>query len=138
MAFIALIVPSTYNTIIGQLQTSAQGAASSCSGAGNDTCGIKWYTGDWDGEIGLEEQMSALNVFWSLLINKDNATAYAPVTANTGGNSTSNPTAGTANPTGSDSTTSTISGGDKAGAGILTAVVALGIIGAVYWTVTGS
>jgi mannan endo-1,6-alpha-mannosidase len=139
LAFIALIVPSTYDTILPHLQNSAQGAAESCTGAGNDTCGIKWYTGDWDDEIGLEEQMSALNVFWSNLISMPNSSAYAPVTSRTGGNSTSNPSAGTGDSSSSTGTTTTaVTTGQKAGAAILTIVVASGILGSVYFAVSGS
>jgi mannan endo-1,6-alpha-mannosidase len=137
LAFVSLIVPSTYNQILPQLQTSAQGAAESCTGAGNDTCGVKWYTGTWDDEIGLEEQMSALNIFWSILISRDNASAYAPLTAFTGGNSNTSTGTGSSDtdPSTSTTTVSQISTADRAGAGILTAIFAMGVMGAVYWMV---
>lgn len=139
IAFVALIVPDTYNSIIPQLQTSAEAAAASCSGDSNNTCGIKWYTKTWDGNIGLEEEMSGLNIFWANLISSSNASAaYAPVTSRTGGNSSSDPTAGTTDSSTSTTKTTPITTADKAGAGILTALFAAGIIGGVYWTVAGS
>jgi mannan endo-1,6-alpha-mannosidase len=139
MAFTALVVPSTYSTIVSKLQTSSAAAAASCSGDNNNTCGVKWYTKSWDGEIGLEEQMSALNIFWSNLIMTTNASSsYAPVTSRTGGNSTSDPSAGTTDSTDKSSTLKAITTADKAGAGILTALFAVAIIGVVYWTVAGS
>jgi mannan endo-1,6-alpha-mannosidase len=138
MAFAALIVPSTYSTIVPKLQASSAAAAASCSGDNNNTCGVKWYTNSWDGQIGLEEQMSALNIFWSNLIMTSNASAYAPVTSRTGGNSSSDPTAGTTDSTDTTSTLKAITTADKAGAGILTALFAVAIIAVVYWTVAGS
>lgn len=138
MAFAALIVPSTYSTIVPKLQTSSAAAAASCSGDSNNTCGVKWYTNSWDSQIGLEEQMSALNIFWSNLIMTSNASAYAPVTSRTGGNSSSDPTAGSTDSTDTASTLKAITTADKAGAGILTALFAVAIIAVVYWTVAGS
>lgn len=138
MAFTALIVPSTYSTIASKLQVSSAAAAASCTGDNNNTCGVKWYTKSWDGEIGLEEQMSALNIFWSNLIMMPNASLYAPVTSRTGGNSSSDPNAGTTDSTTKLSTLKAITTADKAGAGILTTLFAVVIIAVVYWTVAGS
>ncbi|KAF5016161.1 hypothetical protein F66182_12249, partial [Fusarium sp. NRRL 66182] len=72
------------------------------------------------------------------LIMTTNASSYAPVTSRTGGNSTSDPTAGTTDSTDKTSTLKAITTADKAGAGILTALFAVAIIGVVYWTVAGS
>uniref|UniRef100_A0A093X784 Mannan endo-1,6-alpha-mannosidase n=1 Tax=Talaromyces marneffei PM1 TaxID=1077442 RepID=A0A093X784_TALMA len=138
MALAALIVPSIYGTIVPKLQASSAAAAASCSGDNNNTCGVKWYTKSWDGEIGLEEQMSALNIFWSNLIMMPNASAYAPLTSRTGGNSSSDPTAGTKDSTNKASNLKAITSADRAGAGILTALFAVVIISVVYWTVAGS
>ncbi|EED20914.1 glycosyl hydrolase, putative [Talaromyces stipitatus ATCC 10500] len=138
MAFVALIVPSTYNTIMSSLQTSGVAAAASCVGYNNNTCGVKWYTKSWDNQNGLEEQMSALNIFWANLIMTNNASLYAPVTSRTGGNSSSNPTAGSTDPVSTTKKLAAISTADKAGAGILTALFAAVIIAVVYWTVAGS
>ncbi|KAI9708002.1 MAG: hydrolase 76 protein [Bogoriella megaspora] len=65
----SVLVPSTNATISTWLQASAQGAALSCSGETNSTCGERWYIAGYDGNAGPGQQMSALEVFDSLLIN---------------------------------------------------------------------
>ncbi|KAH8690690.1 putative mannan endo-1,6-alpha-mannosidase DCW1 precursor [Talaromyces proteolyticus] len=135
LAFTAIVVPSTYNTIMPTLKTSAESAADACTGYGNNTCGVRWSIKSWDGWIGLEESMSATNIFWANLVPY-NITS-GPVTSTTGGNSTSNPGAGTGDNTGNMYQAPAITTADKAGAGILTALYAAGIIGGVYWLVTG-
>ncbi|PWY91419.1 hypothetical protein BO94DRAFT_573862 [Aspergillus sclerotioniger CBS 115572] len=62
---VALIVPDTYDQIFPKLQASAQAAALSCSGVGNNTCGIKWYTEEWDQSISMEQQIIATNILLS-------------------------------------------------------------------------
>lgn len=81
----------------------------------------------------MEEEISATNVFVANLIAFD---ASAPVTSSTGGNSTSDPTAGENDTTTSD-TESAITTGDRAGAGILTVVFVATWVGLMGWTVLG-
>ena len=50
------------------LRASAAGAAKSCTGEKGTTCGTKWYTGAWDGTKGPGQQMAALEVIQSLLV----------------------------------------------------------------------
>lgn len=69
MAKTALMAPFTKDTITKYLKASAVGAAKSCSGAA-DSCGSKWYTGNWDGTSGVGQQLSALEVTQSLLMLK--------------------------------------------------------------------
>ncbi|KAJ5296246.1 uncharacterized protein N7443_007139 [Penicillium atrosanguineum] len=134
LAFTALLVPSTYDTILAKLQTSATAAALSCTGHNNNTCGIRWYKSEYDGWIGMEEEISASNIF---LANMIPYVSKSPVTSSTGGNSTSNPTAGE-NDTSSDTTsTTTITTGDRAGAGILTAIFIAAWVALMGWTVMG-
>lgn len=134
LSFTALLAPFTFDTILPKLQTSAQAAAKSCTGHNNNTCGVRWYQSDYDGWIGMEEEISATNIFVANLINFQ---TYAPVTSTTGGNSTSNPTAGT-NDTGSITyNLSTITTADRAGAGILAVIFILGWVGLMGWTVMG-
>ncbi|ORY61611.1 glycoside hydrolase [Pseudomassariella vexata] len=64
----AVLVPSTSQTIMGLLQTSAQAAASGCDGYGNSTCGMKWWANGFDGQSDLGVQLSALEVVLSLLV----------------------------------------------------------------------
>ncbi|KAL3428363.1 Mannan endo-1,6-alpha-mannosidase DCW1-like protein 2 [Phlyctema vagabunda] len=70
-----LMAAFTASTITTLLETSAQSAATACSGPANgfsnegETCGQKWYTGDFDGSVGAGQQMSALEVLQGLLIS---------------------------------------------------------------------
>jgi mannan endo-1,6-alpha-mannosidase len=133
MASTTKVAPWTAELIMPRLRTSALAAAKQCSG-GEDgkSCGLKWTTnGVWDGFQGVGEQMSALEVVQAMLINQ----VTGPVTTNTGGTSKSNPAAG------SDSsdqpiTFNDITTGDKAGAGFLTTLVLVGIIGGAWWMVS--
>jgi mannan endo-1,6-alpha-mannosidase len=53
------------------LQTSAKAAAASCTGGDNNhRCGIKWFDGGFDGQMGLGQQMSALETIQGLLIHE--------------------------------------------------------------------
>jgi mannan endo-1,6-alpha-mannosidase len=133
LSFTALLVPSTFDTIVPKLQTSAQAAAKSCTGHNNNTCGVRWYKSEYDGWIGMEEQISATDIFVANLISFNKS---APVTSTTGGNSTSNPTAGD-NDTSTSTTSKEVTTGDRAGAGILTVVFVVGWVGLLGWTVFG-
>ena len=84
--------------------------------------------------MGMEEQISATKVFTANLINFNKT---APVTSTTGGNSTSNPTAGENDTDGSSQMQTTTTTGDKAGAGILTAVFVAGWIGLMSFMILG-
>ena len=135
LGFVALVVPSTYDTILPKLQGSAVAAAASCTGMNNNTCGVRWYPEKWDGWNGMEEEIAVTNVLSSALVSTKKT---APVTSSTGGNSSSDPNAGTGDNTGSDSTTlSAITTGDKAGASILT-IAFVGMWGGmIAWMVIG-
>ncbi|PWY94033.1 mannan endo-1,6-alpha-mannosidase [Aspergillus sclerotioniger CBS 115572] len=135
LGFVALVVPSTYDTILPKLQGSAVAAAASCTGMNNNTCGVRWYPKKWDGWNGMEEEIAVTNVLSSALVNTKKT---APVTSSTGGNSTSDPNAGTGDNTGSDSDSlSAITTGDKAGASILT-IAFVGMWGGmIAWMVIG-
>ncbi|KAJ5949759.1 CAZyme family GH76 [Penicillium verhagenii] len=133
LSFTALLVPSTYDTILPVLQASATAAAASCTGHDNNTCGVRWYKSTYDGWMGMEEEISATNIFVANLIAFDSS---APVTSTTGGNSTSDPSAGENDTTTSDTTT-TITTGDRAGAGILTVLFVGSWVGVMTWTILG-
>ncbi|ODV68719.1 mannan endo-1,6-alpha-mannosidase DCW1 precursor [Hyphopichia burtonii NRRL Y-1933] len=123
----SILAPSTKDTISTWIDTSAQGAASSCSG-GTDgiTCGEDWSKGSWDGVYGLGEQMSALEVMMALIVK-------TPLTADTGGSSKSNVNAGTNTGSEENKNEIKVTSQDKAGAGVLTAVVLLIITGGSIW-----
>ncbi len=128
----SVLIPDMYDDIRPILEASARGAAESCSG-GQDgvTCGISWTLGAFDGDYGLGEQMSALEVILSLL----GPFVPAPYTAHNGGSSKSNPEAGTDLSIQTNANVITVSTKDRAGAGILTAVVLACILGGAIWMV---
>ncbi|KAJ5131792.1 hypothetical protein N7448_005950 [Penicillium atrosanguineum] len=117
LAYVALLVPSTADTIWPKLQSSGTAAAASCTGHNNNTCGVRWYQSKYDGWTGMEEQISVSQVFSANLLKYGNG--VGPVTSKTGGDSKSNPNAGEG-VTDSKPTYKPITGGDKAGASILT------------------
>lgn len=128
MAATTKVAPWTADQILPLLASSAQAAAQSCSG-GNDgkTCGTKWTQTGWDGTFGVGQQMSALEVIQSNLIKK----VSGPVSNSTGGTSQGNPSAGTGTTTHVDAP-DVIGTKDKAGAGVLTAVVIIMLLGGGY------
>ncbi|KKK12175.1 hypothetical protein ARAM_006521 [Aspergillus rambellii] len=134
MTFGSLVVPETFSRIFAKLQTSAQAAALSCSGMNNNTCGVRWYESKWDNWVGMEEQIIATNLLSSVLVSEE---MKAPLTSSTGGNSTSNPSAGSGDKTMDKGTVKKITTGDKAGAAILTIVFVIFWGGMVTWMVLG-
>lgn len=68
MAATMAVLPSTQGVILPLLKSSAGGAAASC-GAGPDasTCGTKWNIDNWDGTMGVGQQLSGLEVVHGLL-----------------------------------------------------------------------
>lgn len=131
LGFTSVLAPFTAETIDPLIKASAEAAATSCTG-GKDghTCGLDWTKGSNDGYYGLGEQMNALEIMSNLLIHD----RPAPLTANTGGTSEGDASAGL------NSTTTNvlenklkITQGDRAGAAIVTAVI-LGIfVGGAVW-----
>ncbi|WLF77400.1 hydrolase 76 protein [Lodderomyces elongisporus] len=129
----SVLVPETEPTINKWLVDSANGAAGSCSGGSDGhTCGLSWtnWTVGWDGLYGLGEQMSALEVMQNLMSTK----RPAPYTANDGGSSKSHPASGYGT-TKANAQPLSLDGGDKAGAGIITAVIGISIIGCGVWLI---
>ncbi|KAH6895380.1 glycosyl hydrolase family 76-domain-containing protein [Thelonectria olida] len=64
------LVPSLREKITSYLHPSAQAAAKSCSGGKTGTkCGMRWYTGGYDGNPGLGQEMCALEVIQGLLVD---------------------------------------------------------------------
>lgn len=136
MAATAQLVPSTSSQIMALLKTSAAAAALQCDGGTTGTtCGEHWTANaTYDGTYGVGQQMSALSVIQANLITN----AAVLVTNDTGGTSQGNAAAGSSSSSNSDgSTTSVTTTGDKAGAGILTALVLAMLLGGVGFLVTG-
>ncbi|KAI7272087.1 glycoside hydrolase family 76 protein [Hortaea werneckii] len=145
LAVVAQLVPSTASTIWPLIRASAKGAAGQCDG-GTDgvTCGMTWNTTTWDGSYGVGQQMSALAAVQANMITIDDL--KPPYTTDTGGTSKGNPSAGTGSDSGGGAGggsggassrvyTDPITSGDKAGAGILTALMLLFTLGGAAWMV---
>ncbi|CAN9176463.1 unnamed protein product [Alternaria alternata] len=130
MGYTMLSAPWTRDRIMPKLRTSAAAAAQQCS-AGKGGCGLRWWRGGVnDGEVGVGEQMSALEVMQNLLVDQ----VSGPVGLDTGGISENDPTAG------SDGGNvriehDAITTGDKAGAAILTIVVFAVFLGGGGWLI---
>ncbi|PGG99017.1 hypothetical protein AJ79_08716 [Helicocarpus griseus UAMH5409] len=133
MAATTQVAPFTSDQLMPKLRASAQAAAKACTGGSDGTkCPLKWTTGKFEGETGVGEQMAALEVIQSTLIKS----APPPVTDDNGGTSKGDPSGGFEK--GNETPAilkKEITAGDKAGAGILTAVVIMGIIAAPYWLI---
>ncbi|CCD43285.1 hypothetical protein ACHAPC_007867 [Botrytis cinerea] len=136
MAATTKIAPFTEPTIMTYINASAQAAAEQCDGGSSGrACGEHWTAGStYDGKYGVGEQMSALSIIQATLIG----TAPNLVTNTTGGTSVGNAAGGSGSSTASDGTVETpVTSGDRAGAGILTALVITGVIGGVGFMVLG-
>ncbi|KAK6827022.1 hypothetical protein RU639_004567 [Aspergillus parasiticus] len=133
MAYTATLVPSTAERIIPRLKGSAEAAARQCSGGEDGTaCGVRWYEDTWDGKNGLETQMSSLSIFTAnLMLQSDEQ----PVTSTTGGESKSDPDAGTGGKSRKPDEPRKITTGDRAGAGIMTLVVGVAWTAIMVWLV---
>ena len=136
LAVTTQMAPFTADFIMPRLQMSAAAAAAQCIGPRTgSTCGRRWYQTGYDGTAGVGEQMSALSVLQSNLIAKVNP----PVTQVQGGTSKSNPSAGSGGDSGTTTTnpivTRVISTSDKAGAGVLTALTLVLVLGMTWWII---
>lgn len=99
------------------------------------TCGYHWtHNSTWDGTYGVGQQMSALGVIQANLIDE----AADLVSNTTGGTSKGNAAAGTTSTTSTSGNTITVvTTGDRAGAGILTALVLALLLGGVGFMISG-
>lgn len=133
----AEIVPYTHDQIMPMILESAQGAAQQCSGGDDGTkCGRRWYQDTWDGSTSMESDMSALSVISStMFMHKKNS--QGPLTADTGGKSKSDPTAGADDEDEQPGELPDISTGDRAGAGVVTVVFVAMWGAAMTWMVYG-
>jgi mannan endo-1,6-alpha-mannosidase len=132
MAAATKVAPFIHDQVMKTLMTSAKAAALQCSGGANGrACGLQWTKGaTWDGTTGVGQEMAALEVIISTQIDR----IKSPVTNSTGGTSVGNNNAGSGSggaATGLVDTPTTT--GDKAGAGILTAIMLVGMVGGLGW-----
>ncbi|KAL5606370.1 hypothetical protein BROUX41_002787 [Berkeleyomyces rouxiae] len=130
MASVTKWAPYTAETIKPYLRATSVAAAKQCLGGDNGRlCGLKWYTGAYDNTSGLGMQMSALEAVMTNLIDEQPDF----LTANTGGTSQGDSSAG-----GQDINTDgkkhiTVSLGSKVGAGFLTAFVLICLLAGIVW-----
>lgn len=138
LALTALMIPDLYNEIMPKLKTSAQGAAASCTGLGNNSCGVQWEQSKFDGFHSMEAQISAscgLTVAMLPFVDRDKK---KPLNVNGGGSSKSNPKAGDIDDNDSPADLPDITTGDKAGAAILTVVFVGGLIAMAVFMLLGA
>lgn len=133
LSLVSVIVPEMREKFNPYMDDSAVAAAQSCSGDGDSyTCGLNWAVDGWDGKYGLGEQMSALETMLYVIYDDH----PAPYTSDNGGTSESNPEAGlNVQTTMVNRNKLDITSGDKAGAGVLTAVVLGLMLGVSIWMV---
>lgn len=125
------MAPVIRDTVFDALTTSAQGAVSGCNADG--TCGFRWNTGSYDGDTGAGQQMNVLGALISMLAKLEDVSG--PVTNSTGGTSTGDPNAGSDPDV--QSSERSITTADRAGAGILTTLVLLGMVSMTLWMSSG-
>lgn len=129
LAMSTKLAPFLYDQVAPYLAASAKAAAATCTGQpGGDSCGTLWTTGSFDGATGLGQEMSALQIIQANLIKN----RPMPVTNGTGGTSIGDPSAGS-QATQPLFTYAPLTTGDKAGAGILTAIVLILTIATVWF-----
>jgi mannan endo-1,6-alpha-mannosidase len=126
----SLMLPETRDVITKYLTDSANAAAATCvGGTDHHTCGLAWTNGSyWDGYWGLGEQMSALEVIVNLRVHDK----PGPLVASDPGTSKGNPAAGFAQ-NNFDALPLILHQKDRAGAGVITAIIGVSIIGCGVW-----
>lgn len=136
MMNVAKVMPDLAPQVLPQLMDSSKAAVSVCNCGGvNGQCGLKWTTpGTCDGTYGLGQQIDALNAIqiWA------ESNVAGPANAKTGGDGLSQGNANAGNGGSQDPTAQNlkpITTSDKAGAGILTALAFMLILGGGVWMI---
>lgn len=129
------MAPFTHDMILPRLKHSAVAAAQTCVGpsqhnGGDYQCGMRWWKTGFDNKGGVGPQMTALNIISVLNVDR----VPPPYSSNTGGTSQGNPGLG------SDSDSdrlhvfeTEITTADRAGAGIITIMLAVFTAGGAYF-----
>lgn len=129
MASSIKVAPFVESWVMPRLQASALAAAMTCTaGFDGNQCGLEWTKEANDGLLGVGEQMAVLEVVQGNLIS----TVAGPVTNSTGGTSKGNAAAG-GSTSSSPITVTAVTMADKAGAGILTTIVLVGMFSGAWW-----
>uniref|UniRef100_A0A8H7KAQ9 Mannan endo-1,6-alpha-mannosidase n=1 Tax=Bionectria ochroleuca TaxID=29856 RepID=A0A8H7KAQ9_BIOOC len=135
MATVGQVAPHTHDTIKDVLRKSTEAAISQCTGGDTGrACGFYWserkfYPVSTDRTSGAGEAMNVLAAVSSLLIDD----TEEPTTNKTGGTSKGNPNAGEKSKDPNMREFKPITAGDRAGASILTILLALGSAAFFYW-----
>jgi mannan endo-1,6-alpha-mannosidase len=139
MAASTKVAPFLSSLVQPYLAASALAAADSCTG-GTDgvTCGTIWFpnstssskTVTWDNTWGVGQQLCALEVIQSNLIN----TVQGPLTNHTGGTSVGDDAAGSGG-TNDPTRLRKVTQADRAGAVIMTVIVLAGWLGGMIWLI---
>lgn len=136
MAAATKVAPFIHDNVMAKMRASARAAALQCSGGANGRwCGLRWQDNStWDGTQGVGQQMAALEVIQSNLIDQ----VAGPLSNSTGGTSVGNVNAGTET---SNSNTpdvvSPVTRGDRIGAGFLTTAILLSFVGMLWFMLSG-
>jgi mannan endo-1,6-alpha-mannosidase len=136
LAVVAQLSPSlTASKIAPILRSSAQAAVKQCTGgASGRECGFHWSSGRNDGRTGAGQEMNVLGALTSVLILMDGAGIPGPVTNATGGMSPGDWNAGSRS--GGVYVFGPITQADRAGAGVLTALLLIGGLSTWAWMST--
>lgn len=137
LSVVTQIAPYTREKILPKLRSSAEAAVNQCTGGETGrVCGFYWYEGKFvdpaiDQTTGAGEAMSVLAAVSSLLIDS----AAPPTTAKTGGISEGDPNAGGRGRYKNKGELGPITTADRAGAGIITALLLGGIVAVFVWMI---
>lgn len=127
------IVPANVtDATMAKFKTSAVAAGQQCSGGDDGKhCGIRWTKrAEWDQTQGLEQEMAVLGVLNSVMVPFK---AKGPYNTDNGGESQPDPNAGKDD----DPKTRSITTGDRAGAGIVTAIFIGTWVAGLSWAIWG-
>ncbi|KAI0108652.1 glycoside hydrolase family 76 protein [Nemania sp. FL0031] len=143
MAASSQMAPFTFDTLMPLVQSSAAAAALQCSGSPpasqyrgdpGTACGFKWtQQSNFDGLVGVGEQMSALSAIQYTLVKKAEV-SKAPVTATSGGTSVGNVNAGAATAS-KLPTAGPVTMAERVAAGFATTAVLLSILGGSFFVI---
>jgi mannan endo-1,6-alpha-mannosidase len=126
LAATAELAPFTHDIIMPKLRTSALAAVNTCTAGKRGTeCGLRWNMTN-DGSLGVGEQMAVLEVVQSNLV--DEVPGWVSAVTGTG-KSRGDVSAGTGNSASSRLHSKQVTTADRAGAGILTFLALVGVIG---------
>ena len=142
MAATSHLAPWTYDTISKLFADSGEAAAAACSGPVSDkfagvegtACGFTWEPkGTFDGLVGVGPQMNALcAVMYNLVQN-----VQPPATDDDRGTSKGDPNGGQSDSDALPNSFKPITAADRAGAGIVTVLLAGAVVACSVWISTG-